>query len=99
MAYQVHLTTKARGDLRAIAAYIAHDDPAAAVRFTGQLLDDAESLGQAPYRGTLVRQRHGVRRIVRGAYLIYYRVEEDAGIIRILRAWHGARDPKTLRLS
>ena len=99
MAYQVILTAKARGDLRAIAAYISHDDPSAAVRFTGQLLDDAESLGQSPYRGTQVRQRPGVRRIVHRSYLIYYRVEENAGIIRILRAWHGARDPKTLRLS
>ena len=85
--------------MRAIAAYIANDDPSAAMRFTGQLLDDAESLSQAPYRGTQVRERPGVHRIVHRSYLIYYRVEEDAGIIRILRAWHASRDPKTLRLS
>ncbi len=84
--------------MRAIAAYIARDDPAAALRFTQRLLDDAQALNRAPHHGAQVRQRPGVRRIVHRPYLIYYRVEEDRNIIRVLRFWHGARDPKTLRL-
>lgn len=83
--------------MRAIGAYIARDDPVAALRFTRRLLDDALALNNAPHRGAQVRQRPEVRRIVRRPYLIYYRIEENAGVIRILRFWHGARDPKTLR--
>jgi plasmid stabilization system protein ParE len=84
--------------LRAITAYIARDDPAAALRFTQRLLDDAQALKRASQRGAQVRQRPGVRRIVHRSYLIYYHVEEAPNIIRVLRFWRGARDPKTLRL-
>lgn len=97
MDYQVVLTAKARTDLRGIAAYIARDDPAAALRFSQQLLDDALALRLSPQRGVQVRQRPGVRRIILRSYLIYYRVEEDRSIVRVLRFWHGASDPKTLR--
>lgn len=98
MDYQVVLTAKARADLRAIAAYVARDEPALALRFTRRLLGDAQALNRAPHRGARIRQRPGVRRIVHRPYLIYYRIEEDAAVIRILRFWHGARDPRTLRL-
>lgn len=98
MVYQVVLTAKAREDLRAIGAYIARDNAAATLRFTHRLLDEAQALNHAPHRGVQVRQRPEVRRIVHRPYLIYYRIEEDRNIIRILRFWHGARDPKSLRL-
>lgn len=97
MDYQVVLTSRARADLRAIATYIARNDAVAALRFTGRLLDHAKALNRTPFRGSPVRQRTGVRRILHSPYLIYYRVEEDSPLIRVLRFWHGARDPKKLR--
>lgn len=97
MARPVNLTDLARSDLRAIAEYIAQDNPGAAERFANKLLDDALSLAHAPQRGLAVRRKPGVRRLVRGAHLIYYRLESDSGIVRILRFWHGARHPETPR--
>ena len=32
------------------------------------------------------------------SYLIYYDVNEPHKTVEVLRAWHGIRDPKTLRL-
>jgi plasmid stabilization system protein ParE len=49
-------------------------------------------------KGRVVRPKPGVRRLVHGTYLIYYRVEKDPPSVRVLRFWHGARDPKTPRL-
>lgn len=66
MAHPVILTDLARADLRAIAEYIARDNPGAAERFANQLLDDDLSLAQAPQRGLAVRRKPGVRLLMRG---------------------------------
>lgn len=42
--------------------------------------------------------RAGVRRLVRHPYLIIYRIDEAAKAVMVLRFWHGARNPKSLRL-
>lgn len=98
MDYQVVLTALARSDLRAISTSIAQDSPVAAERFVNRLLDNAESLGDAPRRGKSVTDRDGVRRVVHRPYVIYYRVEENERVVRVLRFWHGARAPESLRL-
>jgi plasmid stabilization system protein ParE len=36
--------------------------------------------------------------VLRYSYLIYYDVDEDRKTVEVLRAWHGARNPQTLRL-
>lgn len=46
----------------------------------------------------LVKQRPGARKVILYSYLIYYDVDDATHSVNILRAWHGARDPKTLRM-
>jgi plasmid stabilization system protein ParE len=95
VGFQVILTTLAKEDLRGIAEYIALDDPISAERFSHALLDDALALKLAPYRGKVLKRKPTVRFVVKGPYLVYYRVEEGNGIIRILRFWNGLRQPDT----
>ena len=97
MGYQVLITERAQSDLQSIAEHIAVDNPASAIRFTNKLLDEAFSLGHSPQRGKLFVRKLGVRRIVCRPYLVYYRVETDSNIVRVLRFWHGFRHPKTPR--
>lgn len=79
-------------------AYISHDAPQAAQRLAIDLLRRAESLSTTPRMGKIVQARSGVRRLVRNPYLIIYRIDEAAEVVNILRFWHRARDPKSLRL-
>ena len=73
--------------------------PDVALRIGNELIDRALELGKNPFVGQKVRRRRGARKILRYAYRIYYDVNEAARIVEVLRVWHGARDPKTLRLS
>ncbi len=98
MDFKVILSPLALADLEEIVRYIARDDPAAAGRLGNRLLDEAESLTQLPYRGGSVRRRPGVRKLLHPPYLIFYRVNEPARSVEVLRFWHGARDERSERL-
>ena len=97
MGHQVIITQRAESDLQSIAEHIALDDPAAAIRFVHKLLDEAFSLAHSPQRGKMFLRKLGVRRIVCHPYLLYYRIEMDPDVVRVLRFWHGFRHPKTPR--
>jgi plasmid stabilization system protein ParE len=62
------------------------------------LLDQAETLRRLPYRGANVRRRPGVRKVMLRPYLIFYRIDEVRQCVEVLRFWHGAQDPRGLRL-
>lgn len=91
MAYQVVLSPTAEDDLNDIAAYIAHDNPAAAERFGLELLDAAFTLQDLPRRGRPFRRNRRIRRIVHANYLVIYRLSEASKTVEILRFWHAAR--------
>ncbi len=99
MDYTVVLSDLFVSDLKEIADYLTvHADLDTAARVGHRLLDGALDTGKNPFIGTPVRQRPGLRKMLRYPYLIYYEVDEARRSIEVLRAWHGARDPKTLRL-
>jgi plasmid stabilization system protein ParE len=98
MDYKVILSPLALADLEQIVRYIASRDPAAAGRLGTRLLDQAETLCRLPHRGGPVRQRPGVRKLVLRPYLTFYRVDDAARRVDVLRFWHGAQDPRSLRL-
>jgi toxin ParE1/3/4 len=56
MAWQVIFSARSRNDLQQIVKYIARDNPAAAERFGMRLVEQAESLGDAPEIGPRVPQ-------------------------------------------
>ena len=98
MDYKVILSPLALEDLEQICRYVAEDDPSAAQRVGMRLLDQAETLCRLPYRGATVRRRPDVRKVLLRPYLIFYRVDDEQGCIQVLRFWHGAQDPRSLRL-
>ena len=98
MGCQVTLSPLALADLEEIVRYVARDDPAAAGRLGQRLLDAAETLCRLPRRGSSVRQRPGVKKLLVQPCLIFYRFDEPTRRVEILRCWHGARDQSQLRL-
>jgi plasmid stabilization system protein ParE len=92
MGFQVVYAPRALEDLEQIVRYVAEDDSPAALRLGYRLADQAESLGFQPHRGSVLRTRSGLRKLVSPPYLIVYRVNDELEVVEILRFWHGARD-------
>jgi len=86
---------RAEADLEAIGDYIANDNPRRALSFVRELRDRCRAIVQfpqaAPLRPELGR---GVRMVVFGDYLIFYRHSKRRVIIE--RVLHGARDIQSL---
>ena len=96
---QVVLSDFFLSDLKEIVDYLTERVGATiAFRIGNELLDRALETGRNPFLGQPIRQRPGARKVLRHSYLIYYDVNEARRTVEVLRAWHGARDPKTLRL-
>jgi len=98
MDFKVILQPLALDDLEAIVRRVAENDLQAANRLGLSLLDRAEALAEFPDRGTNVRSRPGVKKLVRVPYLIFYRVDNSRRCVDVLRFWHGAQDPQNLQL-
>lgn len=100
MDYQVILSDFFISDLKEIVAYLRdRTDSETASRIGNELLNRALEIGRNPFIGQIVKNRTGARKILRYSYRIYYDVDKTNRIVEVLRVWHGARDPKTLRLS
>ena len=97
MAWEVVFSARSRNDLEQIIRYIARDDPAAAERFGLKLIDQAESLADAPEMGPALPQRPNTRFFPVGSYLIIYRPDARQRVVRILRFWHAARRARPTR--
>lgn len=98
MDYAVVYSEAALTDLQKITAYVAEDNVEAAKRFANRLVDLAESLRRMPRRGRMVKGWRNVRVVVLSPYLIFYQFEARENRVEVLRFWHGARDPVTLRI-
>ena len=99
MDYKIVLSGLFLSDLQEIVDYLNETAGAAiASRIGNELLDRALEAGESPFLGTPVKLRPGVRKVMKYSYLIYYDVHETSKTVEMLRVWHGARDPKTLRL-
>jgi plasmid stabilization system protein ParE len=61
MAWEVIFSARSRNDLEQIVKYIARDNPAAAERFGLKLVEQAESLSDAPEIGPRLPQRPDTR--------------------------------------
>lgn len=98
MDFKVILRPLALEDLKAVVEHIAEEDAQAANRLGNALLDQAESLARLPERGSKVRRRRGVRKLVHPPYVIFYRIDEARHRVEVLRFWHGAQNSLGLRL-
>jgi toxin ParE1/3/4 len=94
MDHKIVWSEVAIADLHDICSYIAHDDPRAAHRIGGGILDHVRILGTFPFIGPAYpRGSQGpLREIVFGHYRIFDEVSEELREVQILPVWHGARD-------
>jgi len=76
-------TSEARRDLERIGDRIAEDNPTRALRFVEELETRCKALLDMPLAYPLVarKKEKGIRRIVHGNYLIFYRADGNAVII------------------
>lgn len=86
-------TARADADLIEIGAYIAADNPSAALRITAELDAKGHLLAELPGLGRL-DERSGRRIFVVRNYLILNRETRDG--VTILRYFHGRRDRRRL---
>jgi len=99
MDFQVVLSDLFISDLKEIVDYLTiRADVDVASRIGNELLDRALEVGCNPWLGKPVKKKSGTRKVILYSYLIYYDVDDANHSVNILRAWHGARDPKTLRM-
>ena len=82
----------ARDDRRRIFNYLAERNPAAAARLIEALILAADSLASFPDRGRPGRAPDTRELVATYSYLLVYAVDRSAGVVRILRIWHGAQD-------
>ncbi|MCC6359774.1 MAG: type II toxin-antitoxin system RelE/ParE family toxin [Phycisphaerales bacterium] len=78
------------------AEFIAADKPEAAARWLERLWDAIEELSRFPNRNAIAPAESDaigtpVRKLVFGAYLVFYRVREDEALVEVMRFRHGAR--------
>jgi toxin ParE1/3/4 len=86
------ITDEARDDLDRIAEWIARDNPRRALTFINEIEEQCRRIPAMPVAYPLLpgRKRSGLRRVVHGNYLIFYRVESRQMVI--IHLLHGARD-------
>lgn len=86
---RVELRPAARRDMLRFERYLNRHSPRAALRMFDLVTSRILSLGEQPFKG--VEREAGMRELVvkfgKSAYVVRYRVSEDAVIVT--RIWHG----------
>ena len=98
MVWRIALTDTAEADLEAAVAFLSQFSPEAAERIGLELVALIFSLDQLPNRGAPVKARPGLRKLSHRDYLIYYRVNEPARLVEVVRIWDGRKNPTNLML-
>src|SRR5215469_10536336 len=93
MGYHVIWTDEAIADLRQIVAYIAKDNPSAAVKLGGEIIRKSMDLRDQPRMGRVLREpkRDTLREFVIRPYRLIYEVDDAALTVKVRVLWHGAR--------
>lgn len=90
MAYKYTVREKAVEDIEEIIAYIADDNPKAALKLYQTFLKHFDQISIFPEMGSLRTEfTPAVRSLAVGSYIIYYTHSDPVSIIRVL---HGARN-------
>ena len=92
---KVTTTPKASRDLDEWIGRIAENNPLAAEAFQNRIRQCIEVIRSHPEAGRRHPKRPTVRKLVEDPIVIYYEVFKDQ--IEILRFWHSARNPRSIR--
>jgi toxin ParE1/3/4 len=82
----------ARDDRHQIFEYLLHRNPEAARQVESRLILAADNLTTFPHRGRLGRAAGTRELLTVWPYVLVYEVDDTAGLVRILRVWHGAQN-------
>ena len=87
---------QAAANVDEIKAYIARDNPAAAIKVGQRIVERVEGLAEFPYTGRPGRVAGTRELVISGTpYIVAYRVAGE--VVQIIRVLHGARQwPTTL---
>jgi addiction module RelE/StbE family toxin len=87
---RVEFSPEAESDLDEIAAYIAADDPDAALAWVDKLVDRALRIANAPRAGRVVAELAdpSVREVILGNYRIVYGVERQRVLVLTIIEGH-----------
>jgi plasmid stabilization system protein ParE len=92
--YKVDVLPIAREDISEIYYYIASDNPSAAIRMAGEIIDKIDTLADLPKRCSFVPDvtlaRQGYRMLIIGNYIAFFKVFETE--VLVYRALHGMRN-------
>ena len=100
MGYKVIFSAQSNRDLGKIVRFLAKKNAAAAERLGNALVDRALALGAMPRMGAPVRNYSNVRRITHQPwFLIYYRLDDGAQSVEIIRIWDARQNPTGFGLS
>jgi addiction module RelE/StbE family toxin len=93
MGCQVIWTDEAIADLRQLVAFIAHDNPAAAVKLGEELTRKSMLPAEHPCLGRRLRKpkRDTLRELIVRSYRLIYEIDDQARTVRVRVLWHGAR--------
>ena len=98
MSYRLLQTQRAKDQLVEIALYIAEEsgDVDTALRVVDRLEEAMHKLIEMPNRGALPRdatlRKQGHRVVVCEPYLIFYRCDDEAGMVIVTAVLHSRRD-------
>lgn len=94
MDFKIVWSDAAIADLQEIFAYVAQDDPQAALRLGRGILSHVRVLATFPFIGPAYPRgvKGTLREIVFRSYHIFYDVSEKSQSVEILHVWHGRRD-------
>jgi plasmid stabilization system protein ParE len=100
--YRVIVSPEAFGNMDGVIDYIALQSPANAAKVIDRLWDAMQGLKALPHRYGVVSARRqpkrAVRRMTVAPYLVYYRVDDAARVVRILTVRHGSqRQPRRFK--
>ncbi|MBI5770105.1 MAG: type II toxin-antitoxin system RelE/ParE family toxin [Verrucomicrobia bacterium] len=97
--WRVALSPEAEADLERVTVFLARKSPLAAERIGLELVEVIFSLDTLPARGSPMRGRPGLRKVVHRHYLVIYRLHETARLVEVVRVWDGRLDPAEFRFS
>ncbi len=102
LTYAVIVLPRAFADLNGILTYIAQDSPQNAVSTINRLQHAMGSLRHLPHRFKVHESRKNpsltVRSMPIGPFLVFYRVDSERPLVRIITVRHGhRRQPRRIR--
>jgi len=99
MGYQVIWTDEAIADLHQLVAFIARDNPVAAVKLGEELIRKSMLLVEHPRFGRQLRKlkRDTLRELIVRPYRLIYEIDDQARTAKVRVLWHGARQEPNLQ--